>query len=76
MSKLDSKPLKSAQLSKSSHDLNHVFDFTSSTGMILPLVCDILNPGESIDTKVDSPGLRISQTRGKIIPVDEVKSNT
>lgn len=58
MSKLDSKPLKSAQLSKSSHDLNHVFDFTSSTGMILPLVCDILNPGESIDTKVD-----LSQTR-------------
>ena len=58
MSKLDSKPMKSAQLSKSSHDLNHVFDFTSSTGMILPLVCDILNPGESIDTKVD-----LSQTR-------------
>lgn len=58
MSKLDSKPMQSAQLSKSSHDLNHVFDFTSSTGMILPLVCDILNPGESIDTKVD-----LSQTR-------------
>ena len=58
MSKLDSTPLKSAHLSKSSHDLNHVFDFTSSTGMILPLVCDILNPGESIDTKVD-----LSQTR-------------
>lgn len=58
MSKLDSKPMQSAQLSKSTHDLNHVYDFTSSTGMILPLVCDILNPGESIDTKID-----LSQTR-------------
>lgn len=58
MSKLDSKPLQHAQLSKSPHDLNHVYDFTSSTGMILPLVTDIVNPGESIECKVD-----LSQTR-------------
>ena len=58
MSKLDSKPMQSAQLSKSAHDLGHVFDFTSSTGMILPLVCDILNPGESIQSKID-----LSETR-------------
>ena len=58
MSKLDSKPMQSAQLSKSVHDLGHVFDFTSSTGMILPLVCDILNPGESIQSKID-----LSETR-------------
>ena len=63
MSKLDSKPLSKAQKSKSPHDLNHVYDFTSSTGMILPLVCDILNPGESIDTLID-----LSQTR--TMPLD------
>lgn len=63
MSKLDSKPLQKGQRSMSSHDLGHVYDFTSSTGMILPLVCDLLNPGEKIDSLVD-----LSQTR--TMPLD------
>ena len=53
MSKLDKKPMQQAQLSKSSHDLSHTYDYTSSTGMILPLVHDLLNPGESIQCKID-----------------------
>lgn len=53
MSKLDAKPMQSAQLSQTPHNLSHTFDFTSSTGMILPLVFDVLNPGEKIESIVD-----------------------
>lgn len=58
MSKLDKKPMQHAQFSKSSHDLSHTFDFTSSTGMILPLEHDVLNPGESIECKIDLSNTR------------------
>ena len=53
MSKLDAKPMQHAQLGMTPHNLSHTFDFTSSTGMILPLVFDILNPGEKIESIID-----------------------
>ena len=58
MSKLDKRQAHEANLSKTSHNLSHVFDYTSAPGMLLPLEHDILNPGESIQCKID-----LSQTR-------------
>lgn len=53
MSKLDAKPMQHAQIGMTLHNLSHTFDFTSSTGMILPLVFDILQPGEKIESIID-----------------------
>lgn len=58
MSKLDSKPKHVANIPLTPHDLSHTLDYTSSTGMLLPVCTDLLNPGEKITINVD-----VSETR-------------
>lgn len=48
MSKLDLKQDYQAKLPRTGFDMSQTVEFTSSTGMILPLYHQLLNPGESI----------------------------
>ncbi|WGL30856.1 major capsid protein [Dipodfec virus UOA04_Rod_386] len=41
-------PTHKARLSRQGHDLSHRFMFTSSSGQLLPVLTDFLDPGESI----------------------------
>lgn len=50
---IDQLPQYRAHLSRHGHNLNHKFDFTSSTGHLLTLFTQIMNPKETISGKVD-----------------------
>ena len=53
MANLNSMPSLSSQKGFSMHDLSHYFGFKCSTGHIVPLECDILNPNERVRLKAD-----------------------
>ena len=44
---LNRLPNRSANLSRTGHDMSQEFTFTASTGMILPAYQDYLNAGET-----------------------------
>lgn len=52
MARQDSKPTYVNQKHKSSHDLSHNLDFTSSTGQILPVFHQFMNAGEKFKGRV------------------------
>lgn len=53
MANLNSMPMLKNQKGFSMHDLSHYFGFKCSTGHIVPLETDILNPNERIRLKAD-----------------------
>lgn len=53
MANLNNMPSLSSQKGFSMHDLSHYFGFKCSTGHIVPLECDILNPNERVRLKAD-----------------------
>lgn len=48
-----SDPSFVAKLPKYGHNLSHSFTYTSSTGMILPVLYDFLSPGDKIEVACD-----------------------
>lgn len=50
---IDQLPQYRAHLSRHGHNLSHKFDFTSSTGHLLTLFSQIMNPKETISGKID-----------------------
>lgn len=48
-----SDPSYVAKLPKYGHNLSHSFTYTSSTGMILPVLYDFLSPGDKIEVACD-----------------------
>lgn len=50
---IDSLPKFQAHLSRHGHNLQHKFDFTSSTGHLLTLFSQVMNPHEKISGKID-----------------------
>lgn len=53
MATLNQMPALNSQKGFSMHDLSHYFGFKCSTGHIVPLECDILNPNERVRLKAD-----------------------
>lgn len=53
MANLNQMPALNSQKGFSMHDLSHYFGFKCSTGHIVPLECDILNPNERVRLKAD-----------------------
>ena len=49
---IDSMPKYKAQISREGHNLEHGFEFTSSTGHLLTLFADILNPDDTISGNI------------------------
>ena len=60
MAKSDSRFEYKAGLSRTDHDLSQPFTFTSASGMLLPIWCDIASPGDSYYMSHDMPLLRSS----------------
>lgn len=50
---IDQLPQYRANLSRHGHNLSHKFDFTSSTGHLLTLFSQIMNPKETISGKIE-----------------------
>lgn len=50
---IDQLPQYRAHLSRHGHNLSHKFDFTSSTGHLLTLFSQIMNPKETISGKIE-----------------------
>lgn len=46
---IDLMPEHRAQLGRNMHNLSHDFSFTATTGHLLPVFHDVLNPGERVD---------------------------
>lgn len=53
MASPNKNPEYQAKLPRYGHDLSHDFGFTASTGMLLPVFADILNPGEKVQGGCD-----------------------
>lgn len=53
MTSVLSQPKSRAKLGKKGFPMSHKFKFTSSTGMLLPVLYDILNPDEKVSIKFD-----------------------
>ena len=49
---IDSMPKYQARISREGHDLEHSFEFTSSTGHLLTLYADILNPDDTVSGNI------------------------
>ena len=49
----DSLPGFQAKLPRTGHNLSHDLAFTATTGHLLPVFHDLLNPGETVDLKFD-----------------------
>lgn len=49
---IDSMPKYQAHISREGHNLEHGFEFTSSTGHLLTLFADILNPDDTISGNI------------------------
>ena len=49
---IDSMPKFQAHISREGHNLEHGFEFTSSTGHLLTLFADILNPDDTISGNI------------------------
>ena len=50
---IDSMPKYRAHISREGHNLGHGFEFTSSTGHLLTLFADILNPDDTISGNIN-----------------------
>ena len=58
MAKSDARFEYRAGLSRNDHDLSQPFTFTTTSGMLLPIWCDIASPGDSYYMQHDMPLLR------------------
>ena len=58
MAKSDARFEYKAGLSRHDHDLSQPFTFTTTSGMLLPIWCDIASPGDSYYMQHDMPLLR------------------
>ena len=66
-----SDPEYMAHLPQNGHNLSHRFTYTSSTGMILPVLYDLLNPGEKVDLAVELFTRTQPMVRPAIIDVEQ-----
>lgn len=66
-----SDPEYVAHLPQNGHNLSHRFTYTSSTGMILPVLYDLLNPGEKVDLAVELFTRTQPMVRPAIIDVEQ-----
>ena len=66
-----SDPEYVAHLPQNGHNLSHRFTYTSSTGMILPVLYDMLSPGEKVDLAVELFTRTQPMVRPAIIDVEQ-----
>lgn len=66
-----SDPEYVAHLPQNGHNLSHRFTYTSSTGMILPVLYDMLSPGDKVDLAVELFTRTQPMVRPAIIDVEQ-----